>query len=265
MICKKCNKEFSGEEELCPECAQTNEEVVQPEENLEVETQESLETLSPTDDIPAQEENLDEFNSLEESENEDEDLEFINSDEEQTKVKKSSGILSIIISFLCGVLATLITIGFLNGTAISMLDSIIEGNPSEAAKAYITASYSNDAKKISEVYSIPLRALIKQNYNLNFDVKDTKAFEKELKKLMNSETPKVEVSNLKVKSTKFHKSNSKEYETFLSTAKQYYPELEGASAFATVTLSFEVPNAQSDTSNVPIVCLKQNGEWYVFQ
>lgn len=274
MKCEKCGVKLD-ENNICPICGMKpeNEQISNnsEQETIEADTKVDVESLENL------EVNFDEDDGLEESEQEnaenddfkassDElviDFDEINHNVKNTNDKKSnSSWLVAFVSFIAGVLATLITIGCFNGTIINYFDRITNGSPKECVESFCKFYYQSDgdAKKITDVFSPYFReelvnelksyaeyAGTSMDVNFDIDVTNDGEFEKfaefYLDFVKSLSTQKVSIKNLKYNSIEYYKSGTDEFNSYLSEYKSSSDEkvamAEGVSVFAKITFKID--------------------------
>ncbi len=284
MKCKKCGMDMA-ESAVCPECGWRPEDDFDiPEDSAEFETEVDIDSL----------ENLQfNFNEVDGgSEYEQEDYEkddFDTSNDELVidfdeinqnvvtshKHKGSSSWLVAFVSFIAGVLATLITIGCFNGTIISYFDRITNGTPTETVENFCKFYYQSDSdvEKITNAFSPYLRAQIVselQSYveyygveadiNLDIDVTNDSEFAKVaeyyLSLVTQSLSQKITITSLDYKNIEYYKSGTDEFNSYLSEYQSSSDEkvaaAEGVSLFAKVSfsISYDIKTIQQETTTV---------------
>lgn len=297
MICPKCGYDM-GEEKVCTVCGFENEEVV--EEELEENETEVNETETEVDYNSLEELKVD-FDEVDDDTNEEDDevlldetdlnVDFNEIDmasQRKSRKKGMSSWLVALVSFIAGVLATLITIGCINGTLITCFDFITNGNPCEAVEKNLFASYvTYDAKDFTDSTSLYYRnSLIEylQYYqsmgyefdtDLEIDASDDKAFNKlaeyYLTQIVASEAEKASIENVKYLDVNFVKSGTDSFDTYLKTYKESNNEkvakAEGVSAFAELVynVDFKYESGTKESKLFKTTCVKVDNKWYYFQ
>ncbi len=290
MICPICGFEMQ-EEKTCEKCGwvaeETKEAIDQQETNaLEVEPEVNSEEVQGLDvdlqgieDAEEVKEVEDEFAST------DEDLviDFDEIDNNVVKeVPKSNSWAVSLVSFLAGVLATLVVIGCFDGTIVKQFDKLSNGTPYEVIESYCNLNFgiSLDSDEMINTYSPYLRAQVVNNieyYNqmtgatseLDLDVDVTKDEEfKDIAKYyldtyFEGSNQTVKINKLDFTDVEYYKSGSEEFEAYLSEYKSGAEELANAdnvSVFANVIfdLSFEVTTMQEQTTAIPETTKKKN-------
>lgn len=269
MKCEKCGVELD-ENNICPKCGRkpedeqisdtSEQEIIETETKVDVESLENLEV------------NFDEVDGLEDSEQQsvenddfkasnDElviDFDEINHNVKNTNDKRNnSSWLVAFVSFIAGVLATLITIGCFNGTIINYFDRITNGSPKECVENFCKFYYQSDidAKKMTEAFSPYVREMLVNDLksyveyskvpidiNLDIDVTKDSEFEKiaeyYLDLVTSSSTQKVSITNLNINNIDYYKSGTDEFNSYLSEYKSSsndkVSKAEGVSVFAKV-------------------------------
>ena len=280
MKCENCGAAL-GDDNICPKCGWTLEE---RESSLDNENEidadiDSLDNLVVDfDEIDGEDESEKaEFEEDEFGASDDElaiDFDEINKSSDKSKGQKGgSSWLVAFVSFIAGVLATLITIGCFNGTIIGYFDRITNGSPKECVESFCKFYYQTDssAKKMTKVFSPYLRAHIiselksyveyagiSTDVNLDIDVTKDSEFEKVAEYYLNlvtsSSTQQVKITNLKFNTIEYYKSGTDEFNSYLSEYKSSSDEnaakADGVSVFAKVSfkINYTVENIPQSTT-----------------
>ena len=174
MKCEKCGAELD-ENNICPICdnkpegeeitANSEREVADNETKIDIEALENLKV--DFEEVEGLEQSGQEYTEKDDFKaSSDElviDFDEINNNVKNTAEKKNnSSWLVAFVSFIAGVLATLITIGCFNGTIINYFDRITNGSPKDAVESFCKFYYQTDsnAKKLTEIFSPYLREQI---------------------------------------------------------------------------------------------------------
>lgn len=277
MYCPKCGADIA-DNHSCEKCGWSeNDANTEEVKNFdEVETQADLNSL----------ENLNvDFNEVDgfETEKEDEanfsdddlkiDFETIDNGVKAKPGKKSgSTIIVSLISFIAGVLATLVVIGCVNGTVINYFDKFTNGTPYEVIENFCKSNFeTNDAKMFTKTsspyYRAQIASAIKQqstyygqqvDVDLDCDVTKNSEFEKVadyfMKNYVVSDTQKMVINKIDFKNIEYYKSDSDEFKSYLneykSSSNEKVAKAEGVSLFAKVScsISYTVKTVQQETT-----------------
>ncbi len=256
MICPICGFDMK-EETVCEKCGF---------EETKVDF-EALENIKVDFDDVETAEDVEEKVSVE-----DEDLEIdfeqIDQKTVENKPKKSNFWGVSIVSFLAGVLATLIVVGSLNGTIISYFDKVTIGTPYETVESFCDFYFQDNptVEGMVESFSPYLRSQIVSELaqygfdtevDLNADVTDDEKFKDVAKFYLdlvndsNEQTTKI--TSIEYEDVQYYKSGSDEFNTYLEEYKNVEPTAEGVSLFANVsfTIKFDVTTVAEETTTVP--------------
>lgn len=285
MKCEKCGAELD-ENNICPICgANSTEEQIavdSEQKNLETETEVDIESL---ENLKVDFDEVDGSETTEQEETEKDDfivtsdelvIDFdeINNNAKNIVVKKNnSSWMFAFVSFIAGVLATLITIGCFNGTIINYFDKITNGSPKDTVESFCKFYYQTDstAKKITEIFSPYLREQIvselksytestgaSTDVDFDIDVTNDGDFEKVaefyLDLITNSSTQKISITKLDFDSIEYYKSGTDEFNSYLSEYKNSENEkvanAEGVSVFAKVSfkINFTIESIPQPTT-----------------
>lgn len=280
MICPICGFDMQ-DEKTCEKCgwvAEDTEKVAeQPEEKAEiVENNDEIETIEGLDvdlnEVATDEETQeteDEFASSEEDLVIDFD-EIDNSVVEQAP--KGNNWMVSLVSFLAGVLATLIVVGCFNGTIVQQFDKLTNGTPYDVVESFCKLQFGiiTDADEMVRTNSPFFREQIigqleyynqmtgsVSEVNLDIDVTNDKEYKEVaryyLDMLAMNNNQKVKITNLEFTGIEYYKSGSDEFEAYLAEYKAGGDELEktdNISIFANVTfnLAYEVTTYEQETS-----------------
>lgn len=275
MNCPKCGKDI-GDKHLC-ECGWTDIEVNDVEnKNDNEETNADLKSL---ENINV---DFDEVNGVD-NEVEDEvsaspddlviDFDTINEKTDKNPSKKSgSNFLVALVSFIAGVLATLVVVGCLNGTIINYFDKFSNGTPYEVIESFCKSNFeTNDAKAFTKAsspyYRAQIASAIKQqssyygtqvDVNLDVDVTKDSEFEKIadyfMKNYVVSDTQKMIINKIDYSGIEYYKSGSDEFKNYLneykSSSDENVAKAKGVSLFAKVncSISYTVKTIEQQTT-----------------
>ncbi|MBQ4155823.1 MAG: hypothetical protein IJD90_03350, partial [Clostridia bacterium] len=159
MICPVCGFDMK-EEKTCEKCgfeASENEQTLEPETDVDFD---SLEKIKVDFEEVDGEQEVQEDVISETVENLEVDFDEINQNVSEEK-KSKNGMWGVsFVSFIAGVLATLIVVGCLNGTIVSYFDRITNGTPYETVESFCDFYFqdSPNADNMVKTFSPYLRA-----------------------------------------------------------------------------------------------------------
>ena len=277
MICPICGFEMQ-DEKTCEKCGFT------VKENDQTQEEETVVDFEALEKVEVDLEEVDEVDETDDTEEDDvllddEDL-TVDFDEIDNMVldKKSSKaglFVSSFISFVAGVLATLVVIGCLNGTIISYFDRITNGSPNETVESFCKFYFMDEpsADDMVETFSPYLRSKIVSEleyYNsngevdLNIDVNDNKKFkdvaEYYIDLVSQSNTQKTDITSIEFTDVEYYKSGSDEFNNYMQEYKSVDKDAKGVSLFANVsfTIKFDVTTVEEETNAIPETTKKNN-------
>lgn len=222
MICPKCGFDME-DNKVCEKCGFESESI-ENNEKLEDITVDFVENESAEAEIE------DEVAVCEE----DLVIDFDEIDEKKTEKPANSGSwLVAVVSFIAGVLATLIVIGCVNGTVMSCFDKVVNGNPKDVVTSFVKTNFETaDSKKFTDISSVYYRSYIastlssyaSQGYSIdvdtNVDVTDDEKFQKIAEFwLTGNSAYKIKVNSVDVSAVEYYKSNSDEYKEYIEKYK----------------------------------------------
>lgn len=282
MICPKCGFDM-GEEKTCEKCGWVEESA--EIQNNEISEDNSIESEETQADLNSLENINVDFNEVEgtDSEAEDEvktspddlviDFDEINEKSKDMKNKKSgSSWLVALVSFIAGVLATLIVVGCLNGTVITYFDKVTNGTPYEVIEKFCKSNFeTNNAKDFtaacSPFYRAEILSAIQQQSeyynmetNLDYDMDVTKdsnfvpVAEYFMKNFVVSDTQKMIIDNIEYQGIEYYKSGTDEFHSYLDEYKgssnSVVAQAKGVSLFAKVScnIAYTVETIEQTTT-----------------
>lgn len=250
MFCPKCGFDME-DNKICEKCGFNSETVETQNEELEdikvdFDENASAEVETETEDeVVAKEEDLViDFDEIQEN--------------QPIKPANSGSWLVSLVSFIAGVLATLVVIGCVNGTVMSCFDKVVNGNPSDTVTSFLKTNFETaDTDVFTDISSIYYRSYIastlesyaEQGYSVDvdtdIDVTDDKAF-KEVAKfwLTGNSSYTIKVDDVIINSVDYYKSSSDEYNTNIekyksSTDEKVADAAKNATVFAKVSFSLD--------------------------
>ncbi len=279
---KVCECGWKEKEETTEEVAtETTEQVVPESEDkiLDIEgaDEENLDVALGVD------EELDEY--LREYEI---DFKEIQENEEKPKTKKKTPWGVAIISFLAGVLATLIVIGSLNGTILRLFDRVMYGSPKASVETFfdciyetqkedeflnVISPYQKETVKSAAMQFVAYGYVDSFKVDENVDVNDDKAFKPYVKAYLSyfaSSGYGVKIDNFEVSDIIYYNNASDTYDAY---ATQYLPKStdnKNVQLYADVNCSLDLTitseqtsESESSTEEYKLVCAKIDGVWKI--
>lgn len=260
MFCPKCGFDME-DNKICEKCGYDSETVETQNEELEDIKVNFDETdsneIEKEDEVVANEDDLViDFDEIEEN--------------QPIKPANSGSWLVALVSFVAGVLATLIVIGCVNGTVMSAFDKVVNGNPQDTVTTFVKTNFETaDAKVFTENASVYYRSYIastlasyaQQGYSIDvdtdIDVTDDEKFLDIAKFwLSGNSSYKIQVDNVEINNVEYYKSDSDEYETNIEKYKSSSDEkvvksADDVTVFAKVSFGLDysiIPIEQTTTT-----------------
>ena len=218
------------------------------------------------------------------------DFKKIQEEEERQsrKTKKKTPWGVAIVSFLAGVLATLIVIGSLNGTILKLFDRVMYGSPKTSVETFFDCVYeTHNEDEFLKVISPYQRETVKNaaiqfvsygyvdsfEIDENVDVNDDKAFAPYVKAYLSyfaSSGYSVKIDSFESSDVIYYNNTSSTYDLY---AKQYLPKStdnKNVQLYADINCSLDLTiksdqtsQSESSTEEYKIVCAKIDGKWQV--
>jgi len=273
MICPICGFDMKDEKN-CEKCGfelSENEQTLEPETDVDFDSLEKIEV--DFEEVDGEQE-VQEDEISETVENLEVDFDEINQNVAEEK-KSKSGMWGVsFVSFIAGVLATLIVIGCLNGTIVSYFDRITNGTPYETVESFCDFYFfadldaDNMVKTFSPYYRAQIAAELAQynfqnDVDLNFDLTDDTKFKDVADFYINlindPSTPLNKIKSIDFDKIVYYKSDSEEFKTYLNKYKVVDNEAKGVALFANVSfkIKIDVVEVEQETT-VPQTSTKKN-------
>ncbi len=270
MICPICG--FDMKEELtCEKCGFVVQEHIDEDASTDFDALEKIEVdfnELENSEVIAEDEVLADESDLEV------DFETIEQNSVDVKSKKSNNWGSSIVSFIAGVLATLIVVGCLNGTIINYFDKITNGTPYETIDTFCdyyffdNPSVDDMVKTFSSYYRSQVVDELAQygfqnDVDLYFDMNDDEKFKDVANFYLNlindTSSQSVKIKSINYDYITYYKSGSEQFESYLKKYKLVDNEANGVALFADVvfTINIDVTKVEQETV-VPEISTKKN-------